>query len=42
VFFTDDRQENVDGALAAGLDAVLFESAEQIAAELRRRGVAGA
>jgi putative hydrolase of the HAD superfamily len=42
VFFTDDRDENVDGALAAGLDAVLFESADQIAAELRRRGVAGA
>jgi HAD superfamily hydrolase (TIGR01549 family) len=42
VFFTDDRDENVEGALAAGLDAVLFESAEQIAAELRRRGVKGA
>jgi HAD superfamily hydrolase (TIGR01509 family) len=42
VFFTDDRAENVDGALAAGLDAVLFESAEQVAAELRRRGVPGA
>lgn len=42
VFFTDDRDENVSGALAAGLDAVLFESADQIAAELRKRGVAGA
>jgi putative hydrolase of the HAD superfamily len=42
VFFTDDRDENVEGAIAAGLDAVLFESAEQIAAELRRRGVGGA
>ena len=42
VFFADDRDENVEGALAAGIDAVLFTSAEQIAGELRRRGVAGA
>jgi FMN phosphatase YigB (HAD superfamily) len=42
VFFTDDREENVAGALAVGLDAVLFESAEQVAQELARRGVAGA
>lgn len=42
VFFTDDREENVAGALAAGLDAVLFTSADQIAAELHRRGVPGA
>jgi putative hydrolase of the HAD superfamily len=42
VFFTDDREENVAGAIAAGLDAVLFTSAEQIAGELRRRGVRGA
>ena len=41
VFFTDDRDENVAGALAAGLDAVLFTGAEQIAGELRRRGVQG-
>jgi glucose-1-phosphatase len=39
VFFTDDRQENVDGALAAGLDAVLFINSEQLAAELSRRGL---
>ena len=39
VFFTDDREENVAGAISAGLDAVLFTSAEQIAGELRRRGV---
>ena len=37
VFF-DDMQANVDGAIAAGLDAVQFESAAQVAAELRRRG----
>jgi len=39
VFFTDDRQENVDGALAAGLNAVLFTSAENLQSELRARGV---
>jgi FMN phosphatase YigB (HAD superfamily) len=39
VFFTDDREENIAGAIAAGLDAVLFSSAEQIAKELRRRGL---
>jgi FMN phosphatase YigB (HAD superfamily) len=42
VFFTDDREENVAGALAAGLDAVVFTSADQISSELRRRGVRGA
>lgn len=39
VFFTDDKQENVDGALAAGFDAVVFESAAQLSDELRRRGI---
>jgi glucose-1-phosphatase len=39
VFFTDDREENVEGALAAGLDAVLFTSPEQLEKELRRRGL---
>ena len=39
IFFTDDRQENVDGALAAGWQAVLFEHATQLSEELRRRGV---
>ena len=38
-FFTDDRQDNVDGANAVGMDALRFESAEQIRAELARRGV---
>lgn len=38
-FFTDDRQDNVDGAIAVGMDALRFESAEQITAELARRGV---
>jgi putative hydrolase of the HAD superfamily len=39
VFFADDRQENVVGALAVGLDAVLFTSPEQLADELARRGL---
>ena len=38
-FFTDDIQAYVEGALAYGIDAVQFESAEQIAGELRKRGV---
>lgn len=38
-FFTDDRQDNVDGAIAVGMDALRFESAEQIRAELASRGV---
>ena len=38
-FFTDDIQENIDGALAMGIDAVLFESGTQIEAELRKRGL---
>jgi putative hydrolase of the HAD superfamily len=42
LFFTDDRLDNVEGALAAGLDAVVFQSAAQIATELRNRGVSGA
>jgi len=42
VFFTDDRTENVAGGQAAGMDAVLFENAAQLADELRRRGVPGA
>lgn len=31
-------QANVEGALAAGIPAVRFESAAQLEAELRRRG----
>lgn len=40
-FFTEDRQDNVDGAIAVGMDAVRFESAEEISAELARRGLTG-
>ena len=39
IFFMDDREENVAGARAAGLDAVLFTSVRQLAADLRARGV---
>jgi len=39
VFFVDDMPENVEGARAAGLDAVLFTSAADLERELRQRGV---
>jgi FMN phosphatase YigB (HAD superfamily) len=39
IFFVDDRHENVDGALAVGIDAVLFESVPKCVAELKRRGL---
>jgi putative hydrolase of the HAD superfamily len=39
VFFTDDREENVAGAIAAGMDAVLFTSPEQLRADLAARGL---
>ncbi len=38
-FFTDDVAEYVEGARNQGVDAVQFESATQIEAELNRRGV---
>ena len=38
-FFTDDMPENVEAAAAFGMDAVRFESADQIRGELARRGV---
>lgn len=38
-FFTDDIPLYVDGAREAGMEAVVFESAEQIERELRARGV---
>jgi glucose-1-phosphatase len=39
VFFTDDIAVHVASARAVGFDAVQFLSAEQLAAELRARGV---
>jgi len=38
-FFTDDVAEYVEGARRCGIDAVQFESVEQIERELRRRKV---
>jgi putative hydrolase of the HAD superfamily len=38
VFFTDDRPENVAGAIDAGLNAVLFTTPAELACELKRRG----
>lgn len=39
IFFVDDRAENVTGALAAGMDAVLFESVGGLRRELFQRGL---
>ena len=39
IFFTDDRPENVAAAREVGFDAVLFHNAQQLAAELRARGI---
>ena len=40
IFFTDDLIENVEGARAAGWDAVQFTGARKLAVELKDRGVA--
>jgi len=39
-FFTDDIPEYVEGARRMGIDAVQFQSHEQIVGEMRARGVA--
>ncbi|MBM3813684.1 MAG: HAD family phosphatase [Acidimicrobiia bacterium] len=39
-FFTDDVQAFVDGARAAGIDAVQFQGYEQLRASMRERGIA--
>ena len=39
VYFTDDKQENVDGALAVGFQASLFADAGVLARDLAERGV---
>jgi putative hydrolase of the HAD superfamily len=38
VFFTDDREENVAGAIDAGLDAVLFTTPAALQRQLVQRG----
>ncbi len=40
IFFTDDKPENVQAAQDAGIDAVLFTSANQLLRDLAKRGVA--
>ncbi|MBM3184469.1 MAG: HAD family phosphatase, partial [Chlamydiae bacterium] len=39
VLFIDDRPENIEAAKAAGLDAILFQSEQQLRGELSKRGV---
>ena len=39
IFFIDDKPENVEGAIAAGIDAVLYTTAKQAIADLQTRGV---
>ncbi|MBN1591436.1 MAG: HAD family phosphatase [Pirellulales bacterium] len=39
IFFVDDMPGHVEGAQAAGFDAIVYRSARQVADELRGRGV---
>ncbi len=39
IFFVDDVAANVDGARAAGMDAVHYTTTDALASELRRRGI---
>jgi len=39
IFYTDDTPGHVEGAKAAGFDAVTYTSTPELVAELRRRGV---
>lgn len=39
IVFIDDRQENIEAALNAGLDAIQFESPSQLKKELIQRGL---
>ena len=39
IFFVDDLEDNVNGAIAAGFDAVRYVSMPQLADDLRRRGI---
>jgi glucose-1-phosphatase len=38
-FFTDDKQENVDAARRAGIDAIRFQGCPDLERELRGRGI---
>ncbi|MGN0213480.1 MAG: HAD family hydrolase [Muribaculaceae bacterium] len=37
--FVDDKQPNIDGCRAVGIDGILFKGAANLAAELKKRGV---
>ncbi len=39
IFFVDDREDNVQGALDAGMDAVPFTSVPKLVADLSDRGI---
>ena len=39
IFFVDDKEENVAGAIACDIDAVLFTGADDLETALRERGV---
>ena len=39
IFFVDDREDNVEGAIAAGFDAHVFQSPRQVQQLLIERGV---
>jgi putative hydrolase of the HAD superfamily len=39
IFFVDDMPRNVEGARAAGFDAIVYQSARHVADELRARGI---
>ncbi|MBS0625495.1 MAG: HAD family phosphatase [Verrucomicrobia bacterium] len=39
IVFIDDKQENIDSAKEAGIDAILFQSPEQLKQELRIRKI---
>ena len=39
IFFTDDKPENIEGALSVGYDAMLFTTAGMLARKLRELGV---
>jgi putative hydrolase of the HAD superfamily len=39
IFFTDDREDNIEGAQAAGFDAVLYRRTDELVEQLARRGV---
>jgi putative hydrolase of the HAD superfamily len=41
VLFIDDREENVRGAITAGLQAILYTTNEEFEAEMRKRGYGG-